>query len=83
MDPNPPLPKKGETRWYLRWWSIFVWFAFVGPFGLPFLWKSKDFNLFWKWFWTVFILILTVVLTWMTWKTVEITIEHFRAAGLM
>ena len=83
MDQNMPPLKAGETRWYLKWWSIFIWFAIVGPFGLPLLWKSKDFSLFWKWFWTIFIIALTIALTWMTWKTIEFTINQFRSVGLI
>jgi len=83
MGQNMPPLKTGETRWYLKWWSIFIWFAIVGPFGLPLLWKSKDFSLFWKWFWTIFIIALTIALTWMTWKTIEFTINQFRSVGLI
>lgn len=83
MDQSSPPLKTGETRWYLKWWSIWIWFALVGPFGLPFLWKSKDFNLFWKWFWTVAVIALTIGLCWMTWKTIEFSIQQFRDAGLI
>ena len=80
MDAQEPLKEK---RWYLKWWSIFVLFVTIGPFGLPFLWKSKDFNLFWKWFWTIAILVLTAAITWTTWKLIKLTLEHFQSLGLV
>ena len=89
MPPENPIEQKlssepkREERWYLKWWTVIVLLATLGPFGLPFLWKSKDFNLFWKWFWTIVILGLTIVLSWSTWKLVKILIDQFRAAGLI
>ncbi|MBI4395087.1 MAG: hypothetical protein HY583_02705 [Candidatus Omnitrophica bacterium] len=70
-------------KWYLRWWSVILWLAILGPFGLPFLWKSKDFNLFLKWFLTLAIIVVTVVCVWGSWKVVQVTIEQFRASGLI
>ena len=75
--------QRSETKWYLKWWTVFVWLALLGPFALPFLWKSKDFNLFWKWFLTIAILVLTVVLTWSTFKLVKILIDELKQSGLM
>ena len=78
MDPNMK-----EKKWYLRWWSVFLWFATVGPFGLPFLWKSKDFSLFWKWFWTIAMVVITAFLIWSTWKIVVLMIDQLKSAGLI
>ena len=75
-------PDLKEKKWYLKWWSIFLWLATVGPFALPFLWKSKDFNLFWKWFWTIVMIVLTVAITWSTWKIVALVIQELKNAGL-
>ena len=78
-----PVSPEREKKWYLKWWTVFVWLATLGPFGLPFLWKSKDFNLFWKWFLTIAILILTVLLTWSTFKLIKILIDEFKQLGLI
>ena len=72
-----------EQKWYLRWWSVIIWLATVGPFGLFFLWKSKDFNLFWKWFLTLAVVALTIVCSWGTWKVIKLTIDQFKSLGLI
>jgi len=72
-----------QQKWYLKWWSVIVWLATIGPFGLPFLWKSKDFSLFWKWFLTLAIIALTIMLSWGTWKIIKLTIEQFKNLGLV
>jgi hypothetical protein len=81
MDqPKQPDPPKGLVRqkWYLRWWGVTMLLAAVGPFAFPALWKSKDFNPASKWFLTLLFTALTIALTWASWKTVEIFLEHFR-----
>ena len=75
-------PPNQEKKWYLKWWTVLVLLATLGPFGFPFLWKSKDFSLFWKWFWTIAISVLTIMLCWSTWKLVKFIIEEFRSLGL-
>ena len=72
-----------HEKWYLKWWIVIVWLATLGPFGLPFLWKSKEFSLFWKWFLTLAIIGLTIMLSWGTWKIVKLTIEQFKSLGLV
>lgn len=81
-DQGLPVIPRGQ-KWYLRWWSVMMWLATIGPFGLPFLWKSKDFNLFWKWFLTFVVVVVTAVCTWGSWKIIQLTIQEFRNAGLM
>ena len=72
-----------EKKWYFKWWSVVVLLIALGPFAFPFLWKSKDFNLFWKLAITVVITAITVGLIWSTWAIVQLMIDQFRAAGLM
>ena len=71
-----------EDKWYLKWWSVIVGLITLGPFAFPLLWKSKDFNLFWKWFLTVAILAVTAALIWSTWKIVQIMLDQFKLLGL-
>lgn len=73
----------GEQKWYFKWWTVIAGLLTLGPFAFPLLWKSKDFNLFWKWVLTVTITGITVVLLWSTWKIVAIVLEHFRSLGLI
>lgn len=72
-----------EKKWYLKWWSVVLLLLTIGPFGFPFLWKSKDFNLFWKIVLTVGFLILTVVLVWGTWEAASVFIRMYRELGLL
>ena len=72
-----------EERWYFKWWTVFVALIILGPFAFPLLWKSKDFNLFWKFFLTVGFTIITIVMIWGSWKTVEIALKHFKEIGLI
>ncbi len=72
-----------DQKWYLKWWSVILWLLTLGPFGFPFLWKSKDFNLFWKIFLTLIITALTVAMVWGTWAIVDITLQKFKELGLM
>ena len=72
-----------EQKWYLKWWSVIAALLILGPFAFPFLWKSKDFNLFWKLAITIVITAITVGLVWSTWAIVQMMIDQFRAAGLM
>ena len=78
-----PPEKQNTQKWYLRWWGVLVWLATVGPFGLPFLWKSKDFNLFWKWVLTLAIVVLTIVLSWSTWVMIKAVLNQLRLSGLI
>ena len=80
MTEHPPPPPQ---KWYLRWWSVFVWLLTLGPFGFPLLWKSKDFNLFWKWFWTLAITAFTVWLTWGVWKAFQAVLELWKSTGVL
>ena len=73
-------PERRE-KWYLRWWAVLVLLLTLGPFAFPALWKSKDINLFWKWFCTLAISILTILLTWGTWKTIQVLLNQFREIG--
>jgi hypothetical protein len=79
---NLPEIKSAPEKWYLRWWMVAVWLFVAGPFGFPALWKSKDISRFWKWFWTIAILVLTVYVCWASWKIVETIIKQFRDLGV-
>ena len=75
-------PKPAE-KWFLRWWSVLLWLVTIGPFGLPFLWISKEFNLFWKWALTLVILLVTALCIWSTWAIIVYVIGEFKNAGLL
>ena len=72
-----------SQKWYLKWWTVLVLLIAAGPFGFPLLWKSKDFNLFWKVLLTVVFIAVTIVAIWGSWKTVDLTVQKFKDAGLL
>ncbi len=72
-----------KEPWYLKWWTVVVLLLTIGPFAFPLLWKSKDFNLFWKIFLTVLFLALTVALSWGTLEIVKTVIKQFKDLGLL
>ena len=50
-----------ENKWYHGIGSVLLLlFAVLGPFGLPFLWKSPRFTKSWKWVLTALTLLYTV-----------------------
>lgn len=84
VDQNPlDTHTQKPEKWYLRWWSVIIWLATLGPFAIPFLWKSKDFSFFWKWFLTFLVVALTIMLSWGTWKIIKLTIDQFKNLGLI
>jgi len=41
LAPSPPTP----VKWYYRpVWVLVILFGVLGPFGLPYLWKSPSFS---------------------------------------
>lgn len=45
LSPGPPAPPK----WYYRpVWVLVLLFLVLGPFGLPYLWRSPSFSRRWK-----------------------------------
>lgn len=50
-------------RWYERPWAVLLLlFVVLGPFGLPFLWRSPSFSRGWKIALTVATVVYTVML---------------------
>ena len=71
------------SKWYLSVWFVVTLLGTFGPFALPLLWMSNRFNLIWKWILTLVVIVLTVMVTWGMWVTIELVINEFRKAGLM
>ena len=80
---NESIGESGKQKWYLKWWSVVILLAAIGPFAFPFLWKSKDFNLFWKWSLTIVVSILTFALIWSTWQVLKVLMDQLRLVGLL
>ena len=60
---------KEEMKWYFRpWVVILLLFFFLGPLGLPLVYKSPRFNKAWK-------AILTVLMIFYTWYLVDSTVK--------
>lgn len=58
-EPAQPVQK---VKWRYTKWGVLIILGTIGPFGLYFLWKSPEFNLFWKWALTLMTLALTLFL---------------------
>lgn len=67
-----------EVKWYYRpWFVIFMLVFFLGPLGLPLVYKSPRFNLRWK----IGLTLLMLVYVWsLTWGTIEIVEWSVRVA---
>jgi len=74
---------QSKEKWYLRWWMVAVWLFVFGPFALPALWKSKEIGPFWKWFWTVVVVLIAVVFAWLTWKIVVFIFKEVYALSTL
>ena len=69
LSPGPPVPLK----WYYRpVWVLLLLFVVLGPFGLPYLWKSPRFSRSLKVVLTVLVVVYAVLF-------IEETIRVFRA----
>ena len=51
-SPQPVVP---QTKWYYQGWFVLLMLTpfFLGPFGLPLLWRSPKFSRRAQWLWTV------------------------------
>ena len=74
-----------RPKWYQGIVPVFVALIMLGPFGLPLLWKSPCFNLFWKISLTLLMVAATV---WMMKAGAEISqnvmkqFEELKQSGL-
>jgi hypothetical protein len=75
---NSPRPK-----WYKSLWGVVLLLAAFGPFALPFVWKSNQFNTLSKWLITIGVIVFTIVLGWTTWLTIKLFIEQLKTYGLI
>ncbi len=73
------LPRE---KWWLRWWMVLAWRAIFGPFAIFTVWKSRDFNRFWKWVVTLLTIGATVILAWAAWEIVDMFLKELHSAGL-
>ena len=80
--PNP----QPEKKWHHGFVPVFLALFFMGPLGFPLLWKSPQFNLFWKVLLTFLVLAVTV---WMVQASVGVVhvllaqIKQIQEAGLV
>ena len=57
-----PIQETKKVKWRYTKWGVLVILGTIGPFGLYVLWKSPEFNAFWKWILTMITLALTLSL---------------------
>lgn len=73
---EPPGTKK--VPWYFRGGSLFVAFLLVGPFMLPLVWLHPKMTKEKKTVWTAVVGVLTILLIWVTVKSVAHIIEYYK-----
>ncbi len=70
------LPSVGRTGWAEnRLVVLSALFLVLGPVGLPMLWRSRQFSLFWKVVLTTVVLSLSLALAGLIWYIVDKTLE--------
>ncbi len=59
------VPTAPREKWFYRPWFVLLMLSpfFLGPFGLPLLWKSPRFSVKAKWLLTIVVAAYTVWLT--------------------
>jgi|GEM_PF-2007905 len=57
-----PIQETKKVKWYHKKWPVLIILGTIGPFGLYLLWRSPEFNTFWKWMLTLATLLLTFLL---------------------
>ena len=86
LAPSLPLPARGVPDHYAGrpGWSENVWvvlamlFFVLGPLALPMLWRSRCFSPTWKLILTAVMLVVTVVMLWWMWHTVQEALKPLR-----
>lgn len=63
---SPPLVSQGP--WYFRTSSIVIAVLCVGPLALPLIWWRPKTSAAWKIGWTIAILVITLISTWLSYK---------------
>ncbi len=78
FDFKKMLEADNEVKWYYRPWVIILLMVlFVGPFGLPLLYKSPRFSKFWKVIITFFIIGFTIYMTYVTIHTCKTLLQSY------
>ena len=84
MDSNQFFEKAGKSeKWYYKAVFVIIGLILLGPFAFPVLWKSPNFNLFWKVVLTLIFTFLTYYMFVKTMDVVQMVIDEFKKAGLL
>ena len=57
-----PAQSVQKVKWRYTRWGVLILLGTVGPLAFYCLWKSPEFNLFWKWMLTILTLLVTLFL---------------------
>jgi succinate dehydrogenase hydrophobic anchor subunit len=71
------------VKWYYRLSSVIVALLVFGPLAFPLLWKSPEYNLFWKVLLTVAFTAMAVYLAIATWKIGVSVWNELKSLGLI
>ena len=70
-----------KDAWYLKPWVVLLLlFVVLGPFGLPFLYKSPHFNRFWKMVLTALTLLYTAYVVVATIQILQLILSRLTQA---
>ena len=72
------LNDKQPEKWYFKTISLIVSILLVGPFALPLVWKNKRFSRNTKIIITAIVLILTIWLTVVSFKTLGLVADSYK-----
>ena len=78
---KPKDPK--SPKWYYSMPSVIIALITVGPLAFPLLWKSPRFNLLSKISITLLFIVLTILLTKLTWHTFSFAWDLFKQLGIV
>ena len=67
-----------KSPWYHRIWFVVGLLVTIGPFGFPFLWKSKEFSRPVKWTLTIVFTLVTFLCIWLSVETVKLVLSYVR-----
>ena len=87
MDDNQFFDKSNEpeksSKWYHGILVVLTGLFLLGPLAFPLLWKSPNFNFFWKLVITALVAVSTMYMLGKTLDIVNLVISDFKKAGLM
>lgn len=71
-------PGARKSQWTHYPWFVLALLVSFGPFGLPMLWRSRQFSRTWKFALSALVLLVTALLVWQVWYFMYKALEPLR-----